>query len=397
MAKITFLLVDNDRAALSELKESINTAFPDSTVHLAYDGIEGFDKVLSEHPSIVISDVTIPGYSGIELCGKIREQEELNDIFYIILTDFDDSDSRMEALKLGADDFLLKPVSPEGLVARLISASRYIKLKARLQDENKLLNDLAEDLEQDVKDMIQVCIKFLKARMPASTDMLDRVAKVSIWIAKHMDVPKDDLREIEIAANLSYAGKIGMPDDLLTKPILIDGAPSDKRLYQVPVTAREIVSSFTRFENISDILYYLFENFDGSGFPTKAKKWQIPIGSRIIRAALDYEESRFLEKQRPKKILDRMKNEANRFYDHRVVTLLEQYLAQAGEADSDVKERAVKLHELRVGMLLSRDVYTNSGLKLFTDGTVLSEKYIERILAHNTADPILGNIIIRVM
>ena len=91
-----------------------------------------------------------------------------------------------------------------------------------------------------------------------------------------------------------------------------------------------------------------------------------------------------------------MKADTSKFYDHRIVTLLEQYLAQAGEADSDIKERAVQLRELHEGMVLSRDVFTNSGLKLFTEGTVLTEKYIERVLAHNTSDPILGHIIIRI-
>jgi response regulator RpfG family c-di-GMP phosphodiesterase len=240
-----------------------------------------------------------------------------------------------------------------------------------------------------------VSIKFLQARFPTSTDMLRRVADSSVWIAGQLDFTPEGIKEIEIAALLCYAGKIALPDEYTKIPILIDGMPSHQIMYQLPGTSKEIVSTMRRFKDIATILYHLFENFDGSGFPEKLSKWQIPISSRIIRVALDYEEMRYHTKMRPGQIISDLRKHSNRLYDHRMITLLEQYLASVG-ADPDVKEKARKFHELREGMVLSRDVYTNSGLKLMTAGTILTTRYIERIQSHNTSDPILGNIIVRV-
>ncbi len=393
---ISFLLIDDDKNVINDLEQLITSAIPKSDVLVAFDGNEGWSLLVDKHPNVVICNISAAGLSGIELVKKIRNRNKFDDLLFIVLTDENDREKRSDALQAGADDFIMKPFGAEEIVPRLMSVVRLIRMQNQLKEENLLLHDLADELEQDIQDVISVCIKFLQSRIPSSSEMLKRIANAAKWIAKNLKLDNDETREVEIASMLSYAGRISLPDELLNMPVLVNGQPSHNLMYQIPGTAREIVSSFSRFKNISDILYHMFENFDGSGFPDNLKKWQIPISSRIIRVCLEYEEARFFTQYTPTKILSELRKEENRFYDPRVITLLEQYLAIAGEAEASVREKAVKFSELKPGMVLSRDVFTNSGLKLIVSGTVLSEKYIQRILSHNTSDPILGNIIIKV-
>ncbi len=395
--KISFLLVDDEPTVVSTLKALISRYYPECEIFEAFDGISAWEMIKKHHPRIVISDLTMPGMNGIELCQKIRNIEEFKFIFFIILTAATEKEQRLKAIKSGADDFLNKPFSADEFQARLGSGIRIAKMQLKMQDEKDLLIELADALEQEVQDMIRLAVKFLQARIPSSMDMLKRVADASVWIAKQLgNEDRDSIRDIEIAAFLCHAGKIFLPDELLTKPVMIDGQPSDKLMHQIPISARGIVSSVRRFQDVANVLYNIYENFDGSGFPQRIKTWQIPLASRIIRVALDFEEMRLFQKINAIDALKTLQNNANRLYDQRVTVLMEQYVASIGEGGLGEAEKAVQLAELKSGMVITRDIVTNSGLKLMGSGTVLNPKSIGWILSHNTSDPILGNVFIRV-
>jgi response regulator RpfG family c-di-GMP phosphodiesterase len=394
--KISFLIADDEIPVLITLKTLIAKTFPDATIYETQDGNDAFNIIENKEPHIVISDLNMPGINGIDLCKKIRSIEKHKFIFFIALTASTEKEQRILALKSGADDFLNKPFVFDEFQARISSGVRIAKMQEKLKEENQLLIQLADALEEEIQDMIKLAVKFLQARIPASLDTLKRVADASVWIARKLGInDRDELRDIEISAFLCHAGKIFLPDSMLSQQVMLDGQPSNKLMYQVPVSARDIVSTVRRFKDSANILYHLYENFDGSGFPNRVQSWQIPLGARIIRVVLDYEELLMIGKKSPKESIEELNKYSTKLYDQRVVVLFEQYLAANGLIDRNMREKAVQLAELAEGMIISRDVITNNGLKLMGSGTVLSEKLIERILSHNTSDPILGNLFIK--
>jgi response regulator RpfG family c-di-GMP phosphodiesterase len=396
IADISFLVVDDEESVVISLRTLISRTFPQSEILTASDGLEAWNIIKSKHPSIVISDLMMPNISGMDLCKRIRANEELNDIYFMVISAVSDKTQRLQALENGVDDYITKPFSPDDLLAKLRSSSRYVQLQHRLMVENKLLLELADILEHDIKDMTQLSIKFLQARIPASTELLTKVANESVWIAKQFEqIENDQLQDIEIAAHLCYAGRIFLPDELIKTPVTINGQATNKIMYQVPVSGRDIVSSVKRFKDVGELIFHLYENFDGSGFPGRLQSWQIPLGARIIRVALDYEEFKLYNNKKSRDAFEMLYRESKRLYDHRIVTLLEQYIASTKQGDSSTNERAVQLHELEEGMVLSRDIITNAGLKLMPSGAVLREHSISKLLSHNSSDPILGNIFIK--
>ncbi|NLO19318.1 MAG: response regulator [Ignavibacteria bacterium] len=397
MESISFLIADDEQFVTVALSTLIKKAFPDHPIHVCHNGSDAWNLIQSVHPRIVLSDVSMPGLDGFQLLEKVRNHPQLNDIYFIIITANVDKDSKLQALEHGADDYITKPFSSEELLARIRSASRYVQLQMKLIEENKLLNELAKALEQDIKDMAMLAVKFLQARLPASADMLKEVAKASVWIAKQIGgFDREQLQDIEIAAYLSQSGKVFLPDELVKSPVMIAGRPTNKIMFNVPVSARDIVSSVARFADVGKILYHVYENFDGSGFPDRLQSWQIPMSSRIIRVALDFEEikQRTLKKT-DDEILAMISSEANRLYDKRIVILLEQFFATIESKGEGSKEKAIQIYELEAGMVLSRDLITNSGIKLIPSGMVLKEDTIKKIFSHHTNDPIVGCIFIK--
>lgn len=392
----SFLIIDDEVPVLIMLKRFISSAFPDNTVFTASNGVDGWQIIKDNHPSIVISDLSMPGLDGLELCKMIRERPELNDVYFIIITAHAEAARKIELLEHGADDFSSKPIVPDELLARIRSAIRIVKMQKKMQSENLVLEQLKNELEKYLQDMTRLSVKFMQARIPASYEMLERVAKESFWIAAHLDqFDAEQLRNIEIAAYLSQSGRMFLPDNMLKTAVMTNGIPTDKLMFQVPVSAREIVSGIDRFKEVGEILYHIYENFDGTGMPDRLQAWQIPIASRIIRAALDFEETLMLTDKSPKQILESMLLQTKRLYDHRIVVLLDQYITAELAQNTVSGFKAVQLAELAEGMTLARDVITHSGLKLIPEGATLTQKSIDRVIYHNTTDPILGNIYVK--
>lgn len=394
---LSFLIVDDEETIIVSLNALIKKSFPQAVITKSYDGLEAFNLIKSQHPKIVISDYGLPKMNGLDLCRRVRADINLNDVYFIVVTANNDKNLKFEILEAGADDFLNKPFVTEELVARIRSASRYVRLQERLKEENKLLHDLANELEDSISDLRSLAYNLMHARIPNSINKMQKVAEICTWMAKQFnEFDETQISDIEIAASLCDCGKIILPDSMIKMPVVLDGQATHPLMHQVPVQSKEILSKVVRFKNSATFLYHVYENFDGTGFPDKLQSWQIPLASRIIRVASDYLDIMTYQKKSSKEALNLVSKGSKRFYDNRAVTLLEQYIATNSAKESGIKEQAVQLHELEDSMVLTRDIITNSGLKLIPSGATLRERTIKTIIAHNTTDPIIGDIYIKV-
>ena len=393
---LSFLIIDDEESIVFTLMALIRKSFPNAGVFHAFDGLEGFNIIKTKHPKIVISDFNMPKMNGLELIKRVRADNTLNDIYFIVVTANSEKNTKIQLLEFGADDFVNKPFVTEELLARLRSASRYVRLQNRLSEENTLLHQLANELESSISDLRSLAYNLLHARLPNSVDKMKRVNIASLWIAKQLGEFSDSqIADIDIASSLCDCGKIILPDNLIKTPVVLDGVPTNQLMHQVPLQSREILSRIRRYKDAADILYHLYENFDGTGFPDKLQSWQIPLASRIIRVISDYEDLKVYKNMHSKDALSIISKSSKRFYDNRCVTLLEQFVAVNSAKESGIKETAVQLHELEEGMVLTRDIITNSGMKLVPSGAILRERSIKSIFAHSTTDPIIGDIYVK--
>jgi type IV pilus assembly protein PilB len=89
------------------------------TVLTAADGVEGLEIARREHPHVVVSDLNMPGMDGAQLTRELRADPSMKHMAILILTSEGNVEAEERCLALGADDFLIKPVEPRRLVARV--------------------------------------------------------------------------------------------------------------------------------------------------------------------------------------------------------------------------------------------------------------------------------------
>ena len=153
----------------------------------AENGLEAWEKIQAECPDIILTDINMPKMNGIKLAQLAREQYP--QLHIIFLTGYDDFDYALSAVKLGADDYLLKPFSREDVEAMLI------KVKEKLDKEKKQqVHELVEkgefsDLEQAIHDRLadtELSLKSLSFQLGFNSSYL------SVLIKKELGLPFQD-------------------------------------------------------------------------------------------------------------------------------------------------------------------------------------------------------------
>jgi CheY-like chemotaxis protein len=112
------LIVDDDLI----IQDSLQELFSDAgyVVHLAADGISGFDLISREKPDIILADILLPRMHGIALCEKIRGSDELRNIPIILMTGvYKDVNLRMYVHKGLANDFIEKPFRDAEILSKI--------------------------------------------------------------------------------------------------------------------------------------------------------------------------------------------------------------------------------------------------------------------------------------
>jgi two-component system chemotaxis response regulator CheY len=115
------------------------------------DGAEAWDAFRSFAPDVVVSDWQLPEMSGLELCRLIRERHgpDRGDYAYVIIVSAQGAlDEILEGMDAGADDYLVKPLDPDDLRARLVAATRVTELHRQLSRQRAELVSLNSELTQ---------------------------------------------------------------------------------------------------------------------------------------------------------------------------------------------------------------------------------------------------------
>ena len=142
------VLVVNDAPDQLELMTAL-LAKSGYSVLTAFNGREGFEVARSRHPDLIISDISMPVADGIEMCRLVRARQELGLTPILLVSAVrKDSESVVEALKAGADDFLEAPYDPMRLVAKAAQLVERGQAGDRLLESERRFRQLAENINE---------------------------------------------------------------------------------------------------------------------------------------------------------------------------------------------------------------------------------------------------------
>jgi len=243
---------------------------------------------------LVMSDIRMPGKTGLDLLGDIKEID--NDVMVIMISAVKDIESAITAMSRGAYDYVAKPfkLTEVGLIAKKAIEKR--KLILENKEYQRLLEKMVADRTMELKNALykldQTYIFTLRALVTA-LDTRDeetqghslRVVKYTLKLAELMGMhDEQQLKVLEYGSLLHDIGKIGIPDAILKKP----GKLTDEEwtvMRSHPEVGYKILHRIEFLEEASQIVLHHHEKFDGTGYPGKLKGDNIPLGSRIFAVA----------------------------------------------------------------------------------------------------------------
>lgn len=279
------LLVADDEQKICRLLEAF-FAERGFDVMLAHDGEAALACIREQRPHLVFLDLHMPGLNGMDV---LKEARQLDDtIKVIIITAVEDEQMMTKARQLGAADYVVKPFSLEYLkeeVLSKVSSSLYEDLRATNQELKKSLNDMRQVTRGIVAAFSMLVSKIdphythehVSRSVEYATKILTKLRQMGVSFGT---MPE----EVLLAGILLHdVGKIFTPKEILFKP----GPLSDeewKIMRRHPIDGAEILEKIEGLKEMSKIVRYHQEAFDGSGYPEGLKGEEIPIGARIATA-----------------------------------------------------------------------------------------------------------------
>jgi putative nucleotidyltransferase with HDIG domain len=283
------LVVDDNRELLDFVAAQLADEF---RVRVAERAEEALHIAAFETPSLVVSDVMMPGRSGTDLLRDLRRDARLRHVPVILVTAKADLSSKIENLREGADEYLAKPFSVAELRARIRSLLEKRKLAADLAEKNEYLAKLNFDLvlskRQVFLETMEAFALAVEAKDPYTHGHSRRVSLLAERVARELGLSEAECETIRIAGILHDVGKIGTPESVLVKPGKVTAEEYEvfKRHAQM---GWRIVSAVKELDGVARAILHHHERFDGGGYPGRLSGLEIPALSRILAVCDTYD------------------------------------------------------------------------------------------------------------
>ena len=222
---VRVLIVDDDPALRKIL--SVMLTHADFVCSTAACGEEALRLLENQPTDVVISDLCMPGISGMDLLIVVHERYP--QLAFLMVTGEDETRVGVRAMQLGADDYLLKPFDADAVLGSLHRALQKKKLEREVQEYHLHLEEMVSERTQQLRTALQQTERSYEDTLEAlgaAIDLRDsptaghsrRVFLYSMELAKSIGGLEQEIRSIAMGAWLHDIGKLAIPDRVLLKP-----------------------------------------------------------------------------------------------------------------------------------------------------------------------------------
>jgi len=285
------LIVDDEPAACKLLALLLSEA--DFECKTALSGAEALRLLEKDNRDAIVCDLNMPGMSGMELLAELRRRSP--QVAFLVATGLDDVRAGILAMKSGADDYLVKPLNADLVIASLHRALQKKRLEQEVEGYRLHLEEMVAErtqqivaalklVERSYEDTLEALGAAIDLRDAATEGHSRRVCRFALEIAKAMGLSEAQHKTIAMGAYLHDIGKLALPDGILLKP---GPLTAEERMFmqQHVQTGYDLVKQIPFLADAAELIWTHHERYDGSGYLRGLKAEQIPIGARIFAVA----------------------------------------------------------------------------------------------------------------
>lgn len=292
------LLVDDNTTNLQLLHETLDGR--GYKLLIAKNGRSALAIAQKARPSLILLDIMMPEMDGYEVCRRLKTDENTVHIPVIFITALADDEDEAKGLRMGAVDYITKPINPELVRARV---HNHLELKRHQDQLEELVAERTRRLALTQAVTIESLATLAEYRDPETGGHIKRTQNYVKALAAHLkDHPRyrDELNDeiidvLYLSAPLHDLGKVGVRDNVLLK----EGRLTDDEFEEMKkhtiygeealrITEQKLgADSFLRYAK--EIAYNHQEKWDGTGYPRGLKGDEIPLSGRLMALADVYD------------------------------------------------------------------------------------------------------------
>ena len=284
------LIVDDEPEVRAVLRDLLSSVYECSEASSAEEALQ---RLREDNYQLVISDITMGGISGLEMIPPAKRISP--DTVIVMVSGMQTIESAINALRLGAFDYLMKPFDlrqAEAAIARAYEHHELIVAKRRyenhleelVEQRTAELDQALDSLENAYRTTLQALTAALETRDSETHGHSERVVTFSLRLGREYGLTALEMKALEFGSLLHDIGKIGVPDAILRKPAKL----TDEewvRMREHPMHGQQILRGIKFLEGAARVVAQHHEKWDGSGYPLGLKAEEIDICARIFSVA----------------------------------------------------------------------------------------------------------------
>jgi len=167
------LVVDDDRSVLLLLDKVLANA--GYTVFTAANGREALATAMESRAQLILADWLMPEMDGLQFCRALRNTKLGRSVYMVLLTGVEDESRLVEAFEAGVDDYVLKPINPKVLLARLRAGERVVSLQSEVESDREEIRRFAAELAMTNRRLQEAALLDPLTGIPNRRYAMDRI------------------------------------------------------------------------------------------------------------------------------------------------------------------------------------------------------------------------------
>ena len=399
---MTILCVDDERIILRTLtrlfyKKKYNTL-------TAGSGKQALEVLEKNKVDLIVSDMRMPEMDGASLLEIVANTHP--DTYRIVLSGYSDFESTVAAINLGKiHRFVNKPWDNDELVNAVEKGLELIyltkenkRLKEQVVAQNDLLKQANIELEDKVsqrtkqirasllknernnRDCEKMLFNFISINPNLSGTLAKKIAQLSVRLGKELNISKDDLFDIRLAAYLNEIGLLGLAPNFCKTPYrLLNYDEKTIFLNQVNIT-QQILSPAQRLNRVKEILTHQFLTLKEIHELTDSKTL---LACKILIIARDYWRFSYgninSKKMQQSEVFLELNKSRGIKYDEGILDIL---IAKPDLVSDAVNKKGITSLKLLPKMILKESLFSSQSLLILVEGHEFSESSIKKLIEY---------------